>query len=328
MAAGLNTVSRMKQAAVTRRSPLRTVLEQKLAAYLRKQYARQELTRSKRTPLPTDVMNTFLAEGHYYGCCHASRRADRLILSECSYAPGLRIPKHAHENPYMVFTLSGGQEESLGTYRQTYVPSTLAFHPAGETHSETLGQAGMRCLHVEFKPDWVQRHAAVSRFLGNGSQYQGGRLGWFAHRIHREFRDMDDVAPVVIEGLVLEMLAEASRLRRQDSLSECPRWLIRARVLIQARFAEPLSLSDIATAVQVHPVRLARAFRSQHRCSVGDYIRQIRVEAACSAILTGEQSLTEISLATGFADQAHFTRTFKRVVGMTPGQFRTARTNC
>ena len=135
---------------------------------------------------------------------------------------------------------------------------------------------------------------------------------------------MDDVAPVAIEGLVLEMLAEASRLRRQDSPGECPQWLIQARELIHARFAEPLSLSDVAAGVGVHPVRLARAFRSQHRCSVGEFIRQVRVESACGAMLSHDLSLTEISLAAGFADQAHFTRTFKRITGQTPGQFRAA----
>jgi AraC family transcriptional regulator len=135
---------------------------------------------------------------------------------------------------------------------------------------------------------------------------------------------MDDVAPAAIEGLVLEMLAEASRLRQQDIPGLRPRWLVQARELIHAHFAEPLSLSDIATAVGIHPVRLARAFRKDYRCSVGEFIRQVRIDSACRAMSSGELPLSEVALAAGFADQAHFARTFKRVVGMTPGQFRKA----
>ena len=224
--------------------------------------------------------------------------------------------------------LNGGQEESFGTRERTYVPGTLAFHPAGEAHCEKLGSKGMRCLHVEFRSEWIERHAEVSRFLENGSHFQGGRFGWLAHRVYREFGCMDDVAAAAIEGLVLEILAEASRLRRQDSPGERPRWLIQARELIHARFAEPLSLSDVATAVGIHPVSLARAFRSQYHCSVGEFIRRVRIESACNAILSRDLPLTEVGLAAGFADQAHFSRTFKRITGLTPGQFRAVQGDC
>jgi AraC family transcriptional regulator len=136
---------------------------------------------------------------------------------------------------------------------------------------------------------------------------------------------MDDVAPSAIEGLVLEILADASRLHRQDAAKERPPWLQQARELIHARFAEPLSLSDVAMAVGVSPVRLARAFRTQYQCSVGEFIRQIRIESACQAMLSRHRRLTDVALAVGFADQAHFARTFKRITGQTPGQFRAAR---
>jgi hypothetical protein len=82
-------------------------------------------------------MNTILSEGRYYGCCNVSKKAGFFVLSECTYAPGLHIPKHAHENAYFIFALNGGQEESFGTRNRTYVPGTLAFHPAGKGRDRT-----------------------------------------------------------------------------------------------------------------------------------------------------------------------------------------------
>src|SRR5687768_12771826 len=114
----------------------------------------------------------------------------------------------------------------------------------------------MRCLHVEFGPHWMKRHGEISRFLEDGAHFQGGRLSWLAHRVYREFCGMDEVAPAAIEGLVLEILADTFRLGLQDSPGERPRWLIQAREFIHAHFAEALSLSDVATAVGIHPVRL------------------------------------------------------------------------
>ncbi len=267
-------------------------------------------------------MNKFLPEGRYFGCCNVARKAGALVLSECSYAPGLHIPRHVHENAYFIFALNGGQEESFGTDHRTYTPGTLAFHPAGEAHGEKLGSKGMRCLHVEFGSQWVERHEEVSRVLGDASHFQGGRLSWLAHRVHREFCCMDDVAPAAIEGLVLEILADASRLRRQEFPGGRPRWLVQARELIHARFAEPLSVSDIAAAVDIHPVHLSRQFLRHYHCTVADYIRQMRVASACREISTSYRSLAEVAVEAGFSDQAHFTRVCKRLTGRTPAQFR------
>jgi len=55
---------------------------------------------------------------------------------------------------------------------------------------------------------------------------------------------------------------------------------------------------------------------------IGEYVHRMRVRAACEQMLAPQRSLAEISLATGFADQSHFTRVFRRVTGMSPGAFR------
>jgi AraC family transcriptional regulator len=133
---------------------------------------------------------------------------------------------------------------------------------------------------------------------------------------------MDETAPAAIEGLVLELLADASRLRHLGATGKCPRWLVQARDLIEARFSEPLSLSDIAAAVEIHPVHLCRQFRRHYRRTVADYTRQLRVESACRKISMSNQSLADIAIEAGFSDQAHFTRVCKRLTGRTPAEFR------
>jgi AraC family transcriptional regulator len=59
--------------------------------------------------------------------------------------------------------------------------------------------------------------------------------------------------------------------------------------------------------------------------SIGTYVRALRVKHAKE--LLPKRSLVEVALACGFADQSHFTRTFRRIEGMTPTEFRRSLTS-
>jgi AraC family transcriptional regulator len=133
---------------------------------------------------------------------------------------------------------------------------------------------------------------------------------------------MDPVGPLAIEGLMLELLVETSRRRENVSERKPPHWLRQARDLVNDRFAENLSLDDIAATVKVHPSHLARVFRQQYGCSIGEYTRQLRLDHARHELSTSEASLLEIAVASGFSDQSHFSKAFKRHTGLTPTEFR------
>jgi AraC family transcriptional regulator len=128
---------------------------------------------------------------------------------------------------------------------------------------------------------------------------------------------------LVIEALALELLAEGVR-RGSRPTEHSPRWLWRVCDLLHEEYRQRLTLDHIAGTVGVHPAHLARAFRQAHGCTVGDYVRSLRIEDACHRLRSSGESLAAIALETGFADQSHFTRTFKRQMGVSPGLFRNA----
>jgi transcriptional regulator GlxA family with amidase domain len=74
---------------------------------------------------------------------------------------------------------------------------------------------------------------------------------------------------------------------------------------MHGRYREHLTLTDIAGQVRVHPVHLARAFRKRYTYRIGDFIRKLRVEAACSELLQSDAPIAEIAARTGFTDQSH-----------------------
>ncbi len=263
-----------------------------------------------------------LGPGMFHGTRRSVRAFAGLTLSEYEFAPNSTIPRHCHEQTYLSLVLDGHWREAYDRKVRERKPLTLTIHPAGELHSEQLGQGGARAFHVEFSADWLRRMNGYASSLQQPTQVEGGPLTWHALRLYAEFRQLDPHSGLIVEGILLESLGVLARHKNQEARAGAPAWLLQARAMVHARFAESLSLPEVAGAVGVHPVHLARTFRRHYRSSIGAYIRQLRLEYACRELTTSDRPLADIALAAGFVDQSHLSRSLRRFVGMSPASFR------
>src|SRR5262249_60822641 len=126
--------------------------------------------------------------------------------------------------------------------------------------------------------------------------YEGGAWGWLARRLVEEFRRQDEVSPLAVEGLVLELLAECSRSRVELSHADPPRWLERVRELLHDRFSENLSLDEVAAAVGISADHVTRSIRRPNGCTLGEYVPRLRVEFACRRPPASELPLAVVPL--------------------------------
>ena len=94
--------------------------------------------------------------------------------------------------------------------------------------------------------------------------------------------------------------------------------------LLTGRLADPPSLDDLALATGMSPFTLLRAFRGQTGLPPHAYLNQLRVRVA-RRLLDGGVAPAEVAAEVGFADQAHLTRHFKRVMGVPPGAYQRER---
>jgi AraC family transcriptional regulator len=260
--------------------------------------------------------------GPYHEGVKASRRVADFVLTEIIYAPALKLRRHAHERAGFCLVLKGSYAEIYSNKTLACKPRTVTFSPAEEQHSNHFTDAGSHCFLVDIDPRWIQRLSEHRLTLDKPANSHGGALTWLATKLYREFQEMDEVSELTIEGLILEMIAETSRHFTRVSVSRTPPWLELARVTLHDQFFERLNLTNVAKSVGVHPVYLASEFRRCYGTTVGEYIRQLRIESACCKLSTSELPLVEIALTTGFSSQSHFSRTFKRLTGMTPAQYR------
>ena len=267
-------------------------------------------------------MSMQLPPGSYYGETLRSRKVASFELSERVYSPGYQTPKHTHKQALFCFVMQGAYTETYGSKTRECKASTLLFHPPEELHAERFHEAGGRSFIIEIAPNWltqVREHLTIAE---SSSDFHGGAFELLGQKLYREFAHTDGASPLIIEGLMMEMLGETMRHSAVKQCHHSPRWLEQAKELLHARFTENLTLADVAQNVSIHPVHLAQTFHKTYQCTVGDYVRQLRIEYACHELATSAKPIVEIALAAGFCDQSHFTRTFKRIIGAPPSQYR------
>jgi AraC family transcriptional regulator len=152
--------------------------------------------------------------------------------------------------------------------------------------------------------------------------FHGSVSSHLAVKMCDELRNDDAASTIALEGLTLELIAAALRHCQPHPVGKAPRRIELAKEYLEANFSSQLGLSTLALTVGAHPVYLAREFRRHYRCTVGEYIRRLRIEFACLQLATSLEPLVKIALNAGFSDQASFSRTFKRFTGKTPAEFR------
>jgi AraC family transcriptional regulator len=266
-------------------------------------------------------MAQILPAGHFFGRKSNSCEISGFRLTESIYSQGLRLPQHSHELAKFCFVISGDYVETLGRHTHSRRPLTLTFHPPDTTHSEAHNAIGHHFL-LELDMRWLDYARDYSAILDTPVEISGGMPIRVATQLYNEFRHLDKISALSIQGLMFELLAETSRRSFNDTLKRLPQWLAQVTEILRERFQETVSLDELAESVGVHAVHLARAFRKFHNCTVGEYVRQLRIEFASRQLSSSDSSLAEIASLAGFADQSHFSRTFKRYTGMLPSQFR------
>lgn len=266
-------------------------------------------------------MEPKLPAGHFFGQTLQAHTLAGVRLTEATYAPGLRLPRHAHELAKYCFVLGGSFTETVNRYSAVRQPLALVFHPADTTHEESHTTAGRHFL-IEIRPPWLARAREYSAVLDQPVDLSGGASIGLASRLFEEFKHRDSLSPLAMEGLILELMVETSRRSLGTMERRPPRWLEHLEELLRTRFTESLTLGELAAEVGVHTVHLARVFRKFHGCSIGDYVRQLRVDFASRELATTDLPLVDIAAAAGFADQSHFSRTFKQHTRLQPTEFR------
>jgi len=100
------------------------------------------------------------------------------------------------------------------------------------------------------------------------------------------------------------------------------RHLLRAKDLIDARYAEPLEVGELARAARASPAHFARSFRRAFGETPHQYLLTRRMERAAALLRGTDHTVARICAEVGLASVGSFTTSFKRIYGVTPTAYR------
>ena len=226
--------------------------------------------------------------------------------------PSTRFRKHGHDVAHICVVLNGGFiERDHGSWRDV-APGTVRVSGAAR-HDIDFSDSGATCLLVENELDAIS--PGNTRFIESDQ-----RLFHLALRLRDAARHNDAFATLTTEELTTEFVAQIDRHLRGRTGAPPP-WLDRIRQLIHDSHGSA-SVSELAHEAGVHRVHVARTFRDHYGIPVTSYARKVRAKTALSLLATSSHALSRVALESGYADQAHFTREIRSIVGATPAKLR------
>jgi AraC family transcriptional regulator len=250
------------------------------------------------------------------------------------------VPALTHH--WLVLFVRPPQELDLryeGVKRHVPPPAgAISLLPAGSPHSVRLSGGFKDHLHVYLEPGFVAQVAAEAFDLDparltvpplDGLELPHLRTAMAA--VGAELANGGPGGPLAAESLanvlavhLLRHLSAPRRLERgRDGV--LPRGRLRAVLeYIEEHLDGGPSLAQLAEVVRLNPYHFARQFKAATGLPPHQYVILRRVERARYLLQAGtDLSLAEVALLVGFSDQSQLSHHFKRLVGVTPGQFRT-----
>lgn len=276
-------------------------------------------------PRVTDRPRQVLPYGQFFGNYEARRRVAGFELAVMKPDATRTIERHTHEEAHFVLLLDGLYVSSAHGAPPIASGPTLVYNPPGTTHRDRFelkdGALTGRFFTLSISTEQLRTATEEAPLIERATNLTVAAGIELAQRIVRECRMWDRTSSAVTEALALELLALVSRSTPKADRTP-PAWLRAAREMMLDRHAEHVSIGDVAATVRVHPVHLARVFRSFYACTPGDFLRQRRLERGATLLRETTHPISDVALSAGFVDQSHFTRAFKRAFGLTPAGFR------
>ncbi len=241
---------------------------------------------------------------------------------EAVYASGSQLPEHEHASPFFTYVLRGNYVEQEGRLPRECGRGAVIFHRPHETHTNIVGPGGTASRNVEIEDEaWRALTIDVLPARDIVGRPLSGDAEWLALAVWREFHHDDSASALGLDETVAMLCGRLSTAIARGDFEPHSR-LDRCTEYLRAHATATPRLADVAHIAGVHPMHLSKLFRKRFGYSMGEFLRRQRIAWACEQLFRDAGTISSIAARSGFADHAHFTRTFRRIAGCSPSWYR------
>ncbi len=243
-------------------------------------------------------------------------------------------PRHVHHEYVFGLATAGAMEIDCGHCGETHIlqPNDLLLTEANEVYSSrALGLPPWRYFSISISKERLGfiLDSAEGKQITLPHYTRGAVKNDKFRRLFLKLHDSlsDERTALEQESLLSDWVVSVNEIysdkqnklhsRRIYKESEAIR---RVREFIRENLHENIKLQELAEVARLSPFHLNRAFRAQVGLPPHEFQNQLRIEKA-GKLISQNKPLAEIALETGFSDQSHFNRFFKRYTGVTPKRF-------
>jgi len=261
-------------------------------------------------------MLTTLEQGQYFGSEIKSLDFDFFQVHINGYHACQKVCSHHHENPYLSLLVNGAYVEQCKRAEDVIDKGDLIFRPSYHEHADSFSTRGGVCFNLEFKKNW-QELVDVGFDLPDASGiYKAGTLPavykLLSYLLHHMDRDLCREAAI---NCIFE-------LGKEGKIKSSLPWLEKVVAILDHELDSYHTIQSLSDRVFVHPIYLARAFKTKTGFTIGEYQTMVKLSSTCSLLLNSNFSVQQIASLSGFCDAAHLVNAFKCFFKSTPHQFR------
>lgn len=225
---------------------------------------------------------------------------------------------HSHNNAHITLFLKGGTTEKRKNFNENIGPGSLLFYHSDELHLNQNTLFPSRNINLEIEEDLLKElqlnEAMIEKSIENSTLTK-----FLILKIFKETQSADVFSNDNIKMLFAQFSQNNNYLERYE---KSPFWVKSLHELLNDCWNENPNLNDLAEVLHLNPITISKHFPKYFGCTLGEYMRRIKINRSLSLIHSSSENLTEIAMQCGFSDQSHFIRTFKNQTGFLPKQFQ------
>jgi len=249
----------------------------------------------------------------YYGVKQKNIITENFNISITQHDKNELIPNHSHNKPYLCLLLSGNYTENSNKTRMINTGDIL-YRQAGYEHSNEFNTNNNTCLNLELNNSDL--FALTNNIQLPNSEFEKKISISMSKLLISINQDSDkDIMDLKCYETVLDYF-ENNKVKGKT------KWINNVINYIQDNPTHKISLNKLAQEFKLHPNYIIRKFKEKTGYKLSEYLEKTRLEYTIQRIINSKEKIGTLAIDSGYFDQSHFNKVFKKHLSISPNQFK------